>query len=299
MPQILNSDGQPHKLCPVRAFKNYINKLNPKNDWLWQKPIKDFLADPSKPWYCNQKIGNNTHNLFMATVTEKLKLQTRYTNHCIRVTGITNLRRGSFNAKQVMSVSGHKSVDSLAIDERIQADEKLMMGMCLTYSLLRPEDAIMIQNNLEIKEEIHQIPMAPIKQLTTPPPQQAVIQLPKSPEKNLIPFQNAIVPYEPQVKPNAEDDFDLMALIAEVENEELPDEELVLAATQCEKSIESAHVTLTTMTKTAVMKRSTTSYPNTTFTGCTFGSIGTINIHIHKHWARKLEKDWQKYQIIA
>ena len=29
MPQVLTSSGEPHKLCPVRSLKNYLNKLNP------------------------------------------------------------------------------------------------------------------------------------------------------------------------------------------------------------------------------------------------------------------------------
>ena len=136
MPQILNADGTSHKLCPVRAFENYINKLNPKNNSLWQKPATNFPMDATKPWYQNVTVGHNTHDKFMSKLCEELKLETRYTNHCIRVTGITNLKRSNFNAKQVMSVSGHKSVESLAVYERVQSDEKLMMGMCLTYSLL-------------------------------------------------------------------------------------------------------------------------------------------------------------------
>ena len=37
-----------------------------------------------------------------------------------------------------MSVTGHKSVHSLSIYQKVKEDEKLMMGMSLTFSLLNP-----------------------------------------------------------------------------------------------------------------------------------------------------------------
>ena len=37
MPQILDENGLPHKMCPVRSFENYINLLNEKCPGLWQK----------------------------------------------------------------------------------------------------------------------------------------------------------------------------------------------------------------------------------------------------------------------
>ena len=36
MPQILDIIGRPHKLCLVRAFENYVGRLNPKCNNLWQ-----------------------------------------------------------------------------------------------------------------------------------------------------------------------------------------------------------------------------------------------------------------------
>ena len=218
----------------------------------------------------------------MGNICDKVKLSTRYTNHCIRVTGVTNLRRANFNAKQVMSVSGHKSVDSLAVYERVQSDEKLMMGMCLTFTLLHPEEAIMIKNSLEVQEKPKETPPSkalPAPTVPEPTPLQEVQNVPQQ-QKEIIPLENAIAPYQPHHKVSDTPDFDLMALIAEVENQEIPDEEMVLAATQCEQSLTTPQSTSTTK---ALMKKTTTTNTAPTFTGCTFGSIGTINIHIHKH----------------
>ena len=30
MPQVFGPNGQPHKICPVRSFENYISHLSPK-----------------------------------------------------------------------------------------------------------------------------------------------------------------------------------------------------------------------------------------------------------------------------
>ena len=257
-----------------------MNKLNPKNDSLWQKPLNKIPTDPTKPWYANQRVGTLTHNKFMSNITEKLSLTTRYTNHCIRVTGITNLKRGAFSAKQVMSVSGHKSVDSLAIYERVQEDEKMMMGMCLSFSLLQPEEAIMLQNSIEVQPETQQRTPSPLLALPGPPQMSLQNEIPQ--ENKLVQLETALAPITPNVQQDQDPNFDLMSLLAEVEDE-IPDEDLVLATTQCEQSMLTNDVTTpTTTTKTAVVKKSST-YPNPTFTGCTFGSVGTINIHIHKH----------------
>ena len=68
---------------------------------------------------------------------------------------MTNLKRGNFSSKQVMSVSGHKSVESLAIYQRVHDDEKLMMGLCLNFCLL--EDPSKLQRELQQKSPQFQI----------------------------------------------------------------------------------------------------------------------------------------------
>ena len=67
MPSIKNADGSVHALCPVRSFENYITHLNPQTNWLWQKPLKEFPVDITKPWYEKRKVGRNTHDSFMGT----------------------------------------------------------------------------------------------------------------------------------------------------------------------------------------------------------------------------------------
>ena len=74
--------------------------------------------------YSKQHYGHNTLDHFMQKLCKDMNLSQYYTNHCILVTGITNLTRTNFTAKQIMSISRHKSVESLAIDQKVVSNEK-------------------------------------------------------------------------------------------------------------------------------------------------------------------------------
>ena len=88
-----------------------------------------------------QLTGHNTIDKFMSRMSKLCDLADHYTNHCIRVTGANTLTRANFSQRQVMAVISHKSIQSLAIYQRVQDDEKLLMGMKLTYVLQNPEEA--------------------------------------------------------------------------------------------------------------------------------------------------------------
>ena len=84
----------------------------------------------------------------------KPELSDHFTNHCTRVTGATNLARsGKYTPEQIMSVTGHKSIQSLCIYQRVKEDEKLMMGMSLTYSLLNPKEVFEVKEALKKQME--------------------------------------------------------------------------------------------------------------------------------------------------
>ena len=58
-------------------------------------------------------------------------LSQTYTNHSIRVTGATILTRENFAASQIKAVTGHRSVTSLSIYQRVSDGEKIKMGETL------------------------------------------------------------------------------------------------------------------------------------------------------------------------
>ena len=111
MPQIIDpATGNPHKMCPVLSFELYINRLHPDNEFLWQRSLKKKPDNIMAPWYSNERVGHNPLDNFMSTLGKNAKLSQHYTNHCIQVTGVTNLSRQNFTDKQIMSVTGHKSI---------------------------------------------------------------------------------------------------------------------------------------------------------------------------------------------
>ena len=165
-----------------------------------------------------------------------------------------------------------------------------MMGISLTYSLLKPHEVVQMKQSLEQQQSesearaIAPVPV-PLKELNTPP-----LALPAPVIELNEPCQEtqskAIVPYEPNFQndnssvPAEQDDFDLMELIAEVQND--PDDDLIMAATQVEEEINKEN--LIKKSTTALVKRPSPPHQIApTFNNCKFSNIGTLNIHIHKN----------------
>ena len=114
---MLDDTGRPHKYCPVRSFENYLGRLNPDDEHLWQTPLnKIWNMKEQNVWYKAEAKGHNPIEKFMGNWFKQYELSDHYTNHCIRVTSATNLAHcGKYTAKQIMSVTGHKSIQSLRI----------------------------------------------------------------------------------------------------------------------------------------------------------------------------------------
>ena len=64
-------------------------------------------------------LGHNPVKKFMGVLSKLCSLLDYYNNHCIIVMETTNLTRNNFTAEQVMSITGHKSTESLAIYQRV------------------------------------------------------------------------------------------------------------------------------------------------------------------------------------
>ena len=71
----------------------------------------------------------------MKNLSTKVRLSKKYTNHDVRVTGCSVLARCNFSDKQIMSITGHKSIESLMINKKVSANKKFIMGFTLGYAL--------------------------------------------------------------------------------------------------------------------------------------------------------------------
>ncbi|VDI71655.1 Hypothetical predicted protein [Mytilus galloprovincialis] len=150
--------------CPVSSFEKYVNKLNPECDKLWQRPKDQFWEeDPS--WYYNIPVGEKTLGNFMSYLSKKCNLSEIYTNHSIRATGATVLAKNSYCNAQIMAVTGHKSVASLSLYQRVDNDDKIRMGQTLTESITEPSKALA----LTAGETSSNIRALPSSSCTVPP----------------------------------------------------------------------------------------------------------------------------------
>ena len=155
-------ENKDDKLCPVRSYRMYLDRLEPSNEYLWQSPHRKFNAS-LKYWYTKQHLGKNTLSAFMMDISKECHLSIRYTNHSIRATGISVLTRQDFTNSEIMAVSGHESVQSLSIYQKTGSKEKLEIGNVLFQAVTKPEDEIVHPNKLK------EIELPPVKQALPPP----------------------------------------------------------------------------------------------------------------------------------
>lgn len=109
--------------------------LHFKNFRLWQRPRDCFVDDDNEIWYYNAPVGEKKLKTFMSDLSLSCKLSQKYTNHSIRATGASILSKNKFNDAQIMSVTGHKSVQSLSVYQRVDTQEKLEMGQTLGVTM--------------------------------------------------------------------------------------------------------------------------------------------------------------------
>ena len=119
-------------LCPVKSFQKYVSKLNKDMEEFWQRP-KRSIEENSEVWYEKSPVGKNTLGEKVKTLSTEAGLSRTYTNHCLRATSITVLDRSGFEARHIMSVSGHQSETSIR-SYASHVDEKMKKDMAMTIS---------------------------------------------------------------------------------------------------------------------------------------------------------------------
>ena len=136
------------------------------------------------------------------------KLSRKYTNHSIRVTGASILSRCKFNDKEVMSMTGHKSVQSLTIYQRVQSKTKMNMSKVLHKSLSTDDDTLINSVQAPIQQ----------KQILQSSPKKAI----EAPQEN-INKETAIIPLEPTFEDDGLDDIDWLKVLCDAENQNTND----------------------------------------------------------------------------
>ena len=228
MPELPNNP-----MCPVDSFREYLSHLNPDCESLWQPPI---THPKTSVWYAKSTVGDHTISDFMKNLSKNAGLSCKYTNHDIRVTGLSILGRCNFSDQQLMAISGHKSVESLKIYKKVSANEKFMMGYTLGYALKNPEAIRMTENlpQIEFPEENiqpkskkrhlelnQQTESTPLSQMQIEVVQPGSIIMPNTEDKNCVKNNNLVeIPDEYEM--------DLMALIADIQNDDMQEENQIV-----------------------------------------------------------------------
>ena len=144
--------------CPVAYFEKYLQHLNPQNEFLFQRP-KEKLTPDSDMWYDNMVVGERSLGEMMKQISKQAGLSKDYTNHSIRATAVTILRdKSGFEARHIMSLSGHRSDSSIRSYSKTDGSTKKRMSETLTAAAVSEVSAVSSESQLG---ERH-VPVSPI-----------------------------------------------------------------------------------------------------------------------------------------
>ena len=84
----------------VASFEKYLQHLNPKNEFLFQRPKEEVSSD-AKVWYDNMIVGERSLGGMMKRISKGANLSRIYTNHSIRATAVTILDKSGFEVRHI------------------------------------------------------------------------------------------------------------------------------------------------------------------------------------------------------
>ena len=144
-------------MCPVKTYELYVNRLHPENNYLWQQAKPNTHWD-DEVWFTKEPQSKNKIGGLMTTLTKEAHLSKKYTNHCVRATCVTLLDRSGFEACHIMTVSGHKNIDSIQSYSVTTSDaKKREMSESLTGALIKSPKKIRLDK-----------PVTPVETATKP-----------------------------------------------------------------------------------------------------------------------------------
>lgn len=163
--------------CPVKSFKKYIALLSDK--------IGDFFQRPSyhKDKYDAMAVGKNHIGKWMSVLSERANLSRRYTNHELRKTTATGMKKGGVPIPDIAHHLKHKDLQTLShyLEKPTIADKKRNAAALHNYTISdgNPQEPI-------DEPQPHNEP-------PESPQQNAPVMVEK---ENVLP-QNAIIPFQP------------------------------------------------------------------------------------------------------
>ena len=97
-------------------FQQHLERLPPDCKYLFGKPrnLGPNLHDPAVTvLYENNKVGKHIIGGMVSNMCKLVEAKEHFTNHDLRVTGLTALKKADFDFNEIKKVSGHKSTKSI------------------------------------------------------------------------------------------------------------------------------------------------------------------------------------------
>ena len=159
-------DAPESDMCPVKTFELYISKLHPSSDLFFQLPRRCYNVSDDL-WLEPKPIGENTLGNFMPRISAMCSLSRRYTNHCLRSTAITLLDEAQFPSRHIMTVSGHKSENSIkSYNHHTNEETKRLMSHTLTRRLGIDTDSAIVETAAASQPVSVSAPRSPLMAIT-------------------------------------------------------------------------------------------------------------------------------------
>ena len=120
-----------HHDVQYKRVENYFSHLNPKMDFLFQRPrvvSNKFNPEADMVWFCNSPLGTSYLSLMMRTMSLKADINPPLTNHCVRATSVTILSDANVETRHIKCATGHKSdtsSESYSTKPSFQQKEKM------------------------------------------------------------------------------------------------------------------------------------------------------------------------------
>ena len=151
--------------CPVASFEKCLEHLNPKNEFLFQRPKKEVSSD-AIVWYDKMVVGERSLGDMMKRIPKEANLSLIYTNHSIRATAVTILDKSGFEARHIMTVSWNRNESSTRAYSKTDQTAKRRMSETLTAAgagnSAPDEDSVRLENRTA--ENINLSPLLTLSQ---------------------------------------------------------------------------------------------------------------------------------------
>ena len=123
--------GRVQNANQVKALRLFLSKLNPGVERLFQRARMGFVQEEDTTWFQRQVLGKNLLGTMMERISQHANLSQRYTNHCVRATAVTILKKNGVEDRSVCLLTGHKNERSLQSYSKPDASECREIARCL------------------------------------------------------------------------------------------------------------------------------------------------------------------------